>query len=38
MPISLDPAMREQAKSEGWPLSEVVRQAAPQYLTAHHAS
>jgi hypothetical protein len=38
MTVDIDAAMRAQAKSEGRPLSEVVRQAAAEYLAAHHAS
>lgn len=36
MPIDLDTAMRAQASTEGRPLSEVVRQAAAEYLATHH--
>jgi hypothetical protein len=38
MTVEIDAAMRAQAKREGRPLSEVVRQAATEYLTSHPAS
>jgi hypothetical protein len=38
MPLELDTAMRARAKVEGRPLSEVIRQAATEYLDAHQAS
>ncbi len=38
MPLDLDAAMRARAKTEGRPLSVVVREAAAEYLAVHHAS
>lgn len=38
MPMDLDAAMRARAKAEGRHLSDVVRQAAAEYLAAHEAS
>jgi hypothetical protein len=38
MPADLDAAMRARAKAEGRRLSDVVRQAAAEYLSAHEAS
>jgi hypothetical protein len=38
MPADLDTAMRARAKAEGRHLSDLVRQAAAEYLSSHEAS
>ncbi|MFS0700274.1 ribbon-helix-helix protein, CopG family [Cellulomonas sp. 179-A 4D5 NHS] len=37
-PVELDAAMRARAKAERRPLSEILRQAAAEYLAVHEAS